>query len=316
LRLVGVAAAVLIAVVVATTAVVHSGPPSKDDLIQQAGLVGKRDLLVGVIGDQPGIAVQDPATGQYSGFDIDIAYLVASDLGFDRDAVRFLSMDSKDRARMQARQGNQFATVDLAVAAFSITPHRAALPGVHFSAPYLRTAQSVLTRRDHPSVQSFNDLADEKVCTITTSTSVALRQANQSNVVGKNKISDCVDELLAHHVDAVTTDAVILAGFVHAHPDELRLHALGIDIDEQWGINTGSNTALRTLVNLSLYHSRYDPADDRWEKAFDRNLRPEQPDSLPQEVANGEQPEVPKVRVREWPWQRDEALAVRPGTHR
>ncbi len=316
MRLGAVVLAVLIVIIIVLTAVLQNGPPTKDQLIEQAGLVGKRDLVVGVLDDQPGIAVLDRKTGRYTGFDIDIAYMLAADLGFDRPSVRFLPMDSKDRARMQAREGNQFVTVDLAVAAYSITAQREAMPGVNFSAPYLRTAQSVLTRRDHPSVQSFNDLAGEKVCTITTSTSVALKQADQANVVGKNKISECVEDLLSHRVDAVTTDAVILAGFVHLHPQQLRLHALGTDVDEQWGINTGSNTALRTLVDLSLYHSRYDPADHRWEDAFDRNLRPEQPDSLPQEIANGEQPEVPEVKVREWPWQRSRALPAASGHHR
>ena len=85
-----------------------------------------------------------------------------------------------------------------------------------------------------------------------------------------------------------------------------------MDTDEQWGINCGSNSALRDLVNLSLYHSRYDPADRRWEDAYDRNLRTEQPDALPQEVAIDQQPPVPTVRVREWPWQR-QTLARQPG---
>jgi glutamate transport system substrate-binding protein len=289
--------------------VFRDGPPSKDDLIRQAGLLGKSDLLIGVLDDEPGISLLDPSTGQYSGFDIDIAYLVASDLGFDRSAVRFLPMESKDRARMQAREGNGFVTVDLVVASFSITAQRAAMPGVSFSAPYLRTAQSVMTRKDHPSVQSFNDLAGQTVCTITTSTSAVLKLPDQRNVVSRNSISDCVNDLLDHKVDAVTTDAAILAGFVHAHPKQLKLHALGTDVDEQWGINTGSNAALRKLVNLSLYHSRYDPSDHRWEDAFNHDLRPEQPDSLPQEVANDQQPEVSRVQVREWPWQRDDAVA-------
>ena len=38
----------------------------------------------------------------WSGFDIDIAYMIAEDLGFRRDQVRFYGMESEDRARMQA----------------------------------------------------------------------------------------------------------------------------------------------------------------------------------------------------------------------
>ncbi len=308
LRLGAVVLAVLIVATVAVAAVFETGPPTRDDLIRQAGLVGRSELLIGVLDDEPGISLRDPVTGQYSGFDIEIAYLVASDLGFGRDSVRFLSIESKDRGRMQARDGDRFVTVDLVVAAYSVTRARATQPGVSFSAPYLRTAQSVLTRRDHAPVQSFTDLAGQKVCTITTSTSVALQLPTLQPVFSHNKISECVDDLRARRVDAVTTDAAILAGFAHEYPAELKMHDLGMDTDEQWGINVGNNPALRTLVNLSLYHSRYDPSDHRWEDAFETYLRPEQPDSLPQEVANDQQPPVDKVRVREWPWQH-QALA-------
>jgi glutamate transport system substrate-binding protein len=312
MRLGALVLAVLIVVVVAVSAVTQTGPPSREELIQRAGLIGKSQLLIGVKDDQPGISLRDPQTGAYTGFDIDIAYMVAADLGFGRETVRFLPIESKDRARMQAQDGDRFATVDLVLASYSITQERLAIPGVSFSAPYLRTAQSVLTRRDHSSVQSLGDLRGQKVCSLTTSTSENSARRSDVQVVGKNKISDCVAGLRAKEFDAVTTDAAILAGFVHAHPDELRMHAIGVDADEQWGINAGSNAALRTLVDLSLYHSKYDPGDHRWEDAFQQNLLPEQPDSLPQEVAIGEQPPVAEVRVREWPWQRQAQAAGAP----
>jgi glutamate transport system substrate-binding protein len=312
-RLVAVVAAVLVVVVVAVTGVVVAAPPSKEDLIRQAGLVGKSELLIGVKEDQPGVASRDPATGAYSGFDIDIAYMIAADLGFGRGSVRLLPIQSKDRARMQALDGSRFVTVDLVVASYSITAQRAALPGVTFSAPYLRTAQSVVTRRDHPSVQSLNDLNGEIVCAPTTTTSADSAQRAGLQLVTKNELTGCVDGLLNGQFSAISTDAAILAGVVHGHPRELKMHALGLDADEQWGINSGNNPALNKLVNLSLYHSRYDPQDHRWEDAFERNLRPEQPDSLPQEVANDQQPPVGKVKVREWPWQRQAAVAAPAG---
>jgi glutamate transport system substrate-binding protein len=292
----------LAAVVVTTVADV--APPSKDDLIRQAGLIGKSELRVGVKDDQPGIAERDEKTGKYSGFDIDIAYLVAADLGFDRQSVRFYPIESKDRARMQARDGDRFVTVDLVVASYSVTADRQAMPDIGFSAPYLRTAQTVMTRRDHPTVQSLGDLRGQTVCSLTTSTSEQLARQSGVNAVTRNKISDCVAGLRQKQYDAVTTDAAILAGFAYAYPDELRLHPLGVDKDERWGINAGTNTALKALVNLSLYRSKYDPRDTRWEEAFRNNLLPEEPASVPQQVAIEDQPPVDKVRIREWPWQR------------
>lgn len=311
IRLAALAAVVLTVVAVVVVTVVDVAPPSKDDLIRQAGLIGKSELRIGVKEDQPGIALRDEKTGTYSGFDIDIAYLVAAELDFTREQVRLYPIESKDRARMQARDGDGFVTVDLVVASYSITDERRAMPDVGFSAPYLRTTQSVLTRRDHPTVQSLSDLRGEKVCSLTTSTSEQLASRSGVQAYTKNKVSDCVAGLRRGEFDAVTTDAAILAGFAHLYHDELRMHALGVDTDERWGINCGTNRALRDLVNLALYHSKYDPRDDRWEEAFRTNLLPEVRDSLPQQVAIDQQPAVDKVRVREWPWQK-RALA-RPG---
>jgi glutamate transport system substrate-binding protein len=304
LRLAGLAAVVLTLAAVVVTTIIDVAPPSKDDLIRRAGLIGKSELRVGVKDDQPGIAKYDEKIGKYSGFDIDIAYMVAADLGFDRESVSFYPIESKDRARMQARDGDRFVTVDLVVASYSITAARQAMPDIGFSAPYLRTAQTVMTRRDHATVQSLGDLRGETVCTLTTSTSEEQARRAGANPVTRNKISECVDGLRQKQYDAVTTDGAILAGFAHTHRDELRLHPLGVDTDERWGINAGTNKALRDLVDLSLYRSKYDPRDTRWEEAFRNNLVPEQPASVPQQVAIEDQPPVDKVRIREWPWQK------------
>src|SRR4051812_333416 len=69
LRLAGLAVVVLTLAAVVVTTVVDVAPPSKDDLIRRAGLIGKSELRVGVKDDQPGIAERDAKTDKYSGFD-------------------------------------------------------------------------------------------------------------------------------------------------------------------------------------------------------------------------------------------------------
>jgi glutamate transport system substrate-binding protein len=311
IRLAAVATVLLLAVAAAVAIVVDAGPPSEQQLIEKAGLVGKRELLVGVKDDQPGLALRDPVTGHYSGFDIDIAYLVAADLGFRPDEVRFLSIESEDRAKMQASTGTGFATVDLVVASYSITPAREALPQVSFSAPYLYTEQSVITLTGHRPVRSLADLRGERVCTIATSTSQSPAVLAGDVVDSRNRISDCVAGLRRGEFAAVTTDAAILAGYVAKDRAHLRHYDIGLDGQEAYGINTGGNEALRTLVNLALYRSLHDPRDRRWEDAFNRWLLPEQAANLPQQVAIDRQPDVPPVPVRQWPWQ--SALGRPPG---
>ena len=277
--------------------------PTEQELKEEAGITGKRELLVGVIGDIPGISSCDFKAGQCQGFDIDIAYLVAADLGFRNNEVRFVMVENEDRPKMRGRDGDRFVSVDLVIASYSITDDREKLSNVSFSAPYLRTEQSVITRRDHPKVDSLGDLEGKPVCTLTTSTSGEPAREARVRLTGKNRISDCIPGLLSGEYDAVTTDAAMLAGFVAMDPDHLIHHDIGLANEEQWGINTGGNEALRTLVNLSLCRSRYVPQDRRWEDAFDRYLSKEQPASPEQNVAVEDQPEVAKVPVRTWPWE-------------
>jgi glutamate transport system substrate-binding protein len=308
-RLVVVLAVLVVVVVVGITVAVTTGPPSEGDLLKQAGMTGKHELLVGVKDDQPGVGLRDKATGRYTGFDVDIAYMIASDLGFRPSEVRFMSIESEDRARMSATDPvtKEPVQVDMVVASFSITKDRMD-KGVLFSAPYLRTEQSVVTRKDHRPVEALNALARDRVCTIGTSTSAqALEAKGITNVSLEKQISTCIAGLVAPtpSYDAVSTDAAILAGFVHdpQYRGLLEHHDIALDTEEKWGV-AASSKALQTLVNLSLYRSLNDPDDRRWEDAYDRNLRPEQEDSKPQAVAIGQQPPVDRPAVREWPWHR------------
>lgn len=303
-RLVSVVLAFVAAIAIGVAVVDARLDPTESELRDKAGLTGKRELLIGVIDDQPGVSEFNPDTKQYSGFDIDIAYLVAGDLGFRPAEVRFLPLESEDRARMQARtESGKFVKVDLVVATFSITKEREDRAEVSFSAPYLKTEQSVVTRRSHPSVQRLGDLDGQTVCSVTTATSETPAARAGAKLVSKNKVSECIAGLLRGDVEAVTTDAAILAGYVARYPDKLAHHDIGLADNEEWGINTGGDEALRTLVNLALYRSLTDPKDRRWETAFEKNLAPLQPASLPQQVAEGDQPKVDRPHVRRMPWE-------------
>jgi glutamate transport system substrate-binding protein len=312
LRLVAVAVSLVLAVSIAFVVIVLSGPPTVDDLRQRAGLDGKRQLLVGVKDDQPGVALRG-GDGTFTGFDIEIAYLVAAELGFRRSEIRFLGIESEDRARMQATDADGTRVgVDLVIASYSVTPEREAAPGVSFSAPYLYTEQSVVTLRAHDPVSTLEDLRGRNVCSLATATSAGPLQRSGAVVVSRNRISECFTAMDEGKVEAVSTDAAILAGFVARDPGKLRHHDIGLDPTEAWGVNVGDNDALRDLVDLALYRSRNDPRDSRWEEAFDRNLRSEEAANRPAPIAVAQQPRVDKVDVRQWPWDRVAAPAYEP----
>jgi glutamate transport system substrate-binding protein len=279
------------------------GPPSVEELRAQAGVESWPELPIGVKDDQPGTAFRD-AAGIWSGFDVDIAYMIAEDLGFRRSEVRFYAMQSEDRARMQATdaRGNR-VPVKMVIASYSITADRENSTGVTFSAPYLFTEQSVMTLKGRPRVSALEDLTRKRVCTLSTSTSVNALEKVNAIVTRRNLISECFDDLRRRRVDAVSTDAAILAGYKARYPDEFDHWDLGLDTTEAWGVNVGENQALRKLVDLTLYRSLKDPADDRWETAYQRNLQAEEPANRGTPIAVAQQPDVAEPDVREQPWE-------------
>lgn len=307
LRLVAVLALLVIGAVVIVLTVQQKGPPSRQELLEEAGLIGKRELFIGVKNDHPGMALYDPGTQTHSGFDIDIAYMIAGDLGFRPKQVRFLPIETEDRARMQARDSDgRFVTVDLVIATYSITDEREKLPTVSFSAPYLRTEQTVLTRKNVKPAESLSDFSGWRMCTTATSTAKGAAAEAGIRLDGRSSMKKCVDGLRRGEWDGVTSDAAILAGFVAQEPKEFRLHDIGLDTLESYGVNTGTNLALKKLVDLSLYESWSNPKDRRWEDAFERNLAVEQQAAQPQQVAIADQPEVQKIEIRQWPWEKNE----------
>ncbi|MFC8299592.1 transporter substrate-binding domain-containing protein [Micromonospora orduensis] len=318
IRVVGLVVALAVLAAALVPIVLAMGPPTRDELLEQAGMKGKQQLVIGVKDDQPGIS-QRFSNNVWKGFDVDIAYMIASFLGFDRSQVRFLPIESEDRARRQASDGDGFVTVDLVIASYSINKKREE-EGAVFSAAYLHTEQSVVTLQSFKGpVSSLQDLAGRSVCSLTTSTSIDRLTEAGAKPRGRNRISECIQELYDGEVEAVTTDAAILAGFVTAdRPGDdgqrfpvtlrdtkpLRHWDIGSSPQERWGVNTGPNKALRDLVDLALYTSANDEEDATWENAYNANLRWQQQYNPGQPVAEQEQPEARKVEVRQWPWER------------
>ncbi|GLY06114.1 MULTISPECIES: transporter substrate-binding domain-containing protein [Actinoplanes] len=304
-RLAGLGLLLVLVLLVTLVRLLAGGPPTVDELRAESGVDTWKQLAVGVKDDQYGTAFYDESTGIWSGFDIDIAYMIAEDLGFRRQDVRFYGMESEDRARMQATDAvtGERVPVQMVIASYSITGEREAMAGVTFSQSYLYTEQSALTLNPHERLSSFEDMAGREVCTLSTATSLTALENAGAIVTRKNRISECVTELNARRVDAVSTDAAILAGYKFKFPEKYAHWDLGLDPTERWGVNVGENPALKTLVDLTLYRSWADPRDNRWEEAFERNLQVETgvPDQAP--IAVRTQPRAERPDVSRLPWE-------------
>ncbi|BEL12422.1 hypothetical protein Q0Z83_106130 [Actinoplanes sichuanensis] len=298
-RLAGLGVLIVLTLLVSLGRLLVGGPPSVAELRAQSGVDTWTTLAIGVKDDQYGVAYYDGKT--WSGFDIDIAYMIAADLGFRRDDVRFYGLESEDRARMQAADpvDGKRVPVQLVIASYSITDERKKA-GVHFSEPYLYTEQSVITLTGHAPVVALKDLKDQRVCTLSTSTSASALDDVGAIVTQKNRVGECFKALDQNQVEAISTDAAILAGWKHRFSDKYAHWDLGLESNERWGVNVGENPALEKLVNLTLYRSYTDPEDDRWEKAFEQNLQPQIEDTP---IAVGQQPPAQRPEIGWMPWE-------------
>ncbi|MFC7586935.1 glutamate ABC transporter substrate-binding protein [Nonomuraea antimicrobica] len=175
-------------------------------------------LTVGIKFDQPLFGYKDPVSGRITGFDAEMARLVAKDLTGSERNIRFVETVSRERENF-IEQG----MVDLVVATYSITPSRA--ERVSFTDPYYYAGQDLLVRRNDSTINQVSDLKGKVVCTAIGSTSVdRLRTiVPEADLEIVDAYSICVPALVAGRVDALSTDDTILLGLLAQHPDTLRL---------------------------------------------------------------------------------------------
>ena len=307
-RLVAVGVIIVMMLAFAWVRLFHIGPPSVEDLRRAAGVDEWPTLSIAVKDDQPGIAERDPETGKWAGFDIDIAYMIAEDLGFRRDEVHFYGIESEDRARMEATDlDGKPVPVKMVIASYSITPEREREPNVMFTQSYLHTEQSVITLKGADKVASLEEFRDKTVCSLSSSTSAQAAADSRAKLRQRNRVSECFQLLDRHEVDAVSTDAAILGGYKARFPDKYDHWDLGLDKTEAWGVSVGANAALRDLVNITLYRSFKDPKDARWEEAYknilDETVRNKTADGQLVPLSRPGQPVTARPRVRELPWE-------------
>jgi glutamate transport system substrate-binding protein len=223
-------------------------------------------VIIGVKEDQPGLGLKDPTTGEYSGFDIEIANLVAAKLGFKPDQIEYKTVQSAGREAAVAQ-----GTVDYYVGTYTINDKRK--QQISFAGPYFVAGQGLLVRKDDDTITGKDTLKGKKVCSVTGSTPIQ-RVKDQAltepeNIVEFQTYTQCVDQLINKQVDAVTTDDAILAGYASQQPDELKLVGEPFS-EEPYGIGLNKDdTGLRNKINDLLQTAK---GDGTWQKIYDNTL--------------------------------------------
>jgi glutamate transport system substrate-binding protein len=223
-------------------------------------------ITVGVKEDQPGLGFKDATTGQYSGFDVEIARMVAAGLGFGPDKIDYKPIPSAAREDSISR-----GDVDYYVGTYTINDKRKQL--ISFAGPYYQAGQSILVRADETTITGPQTLKGKKVCSASGSTPIQ-RVRDQGltepqNIIEFQTYTQCVDQLLTNQVDAVTTDDAILAGYASQQPDQMKLVGQPFS-QEPYGIGLNKDdTALRNKINDLLQAAE---SDGTWQKIYDGTL--------------------------------------------
>ena len=178
-------------------------------------------LRVGTKYDQPGFGLEN-LEGELEGFDVEIAKIIAAELGIAPEDIEWAETPSA--VREEVLEGDE---VDMVVATYTINDERA--ERITFAGPYYEAGQQIMVAADNDTITGPESLAenpDATICSVTGSTpSEQIREylASDGQLVLFDEYSQCADALSNGQVDAVTTDNVILLGFVSESDGEFKL---------------------------------------------------------------------------------------------
>lgn len=264
---IGLTRLLLVTAGVLLTVTACSNPTPGGGSTADNGATGSNKLTIAIADDEPGVAAT-AGTG-YVGFDIDTAVYVAGKLGVPSANITWKVISSQDREKVLEN-----GTVDLVVHTYSITPERQKV--VDFAGPYFVAHQDLLIRRNDEELTGPEKLDGRTLCAAkgTTSAQYVLDHfKGKIKLITANTWSECVENLNAGSVDAVSTDDVILAGFA-AQPEYkgvLKVIGKGFT-DERYGIGVKKgDSALVAKVNAAL-KSYID--DGSWKNSLERNVAP------------------------------------------
>lgn len=221
-------------------------------------------IKIGVKKDQPGVGFQEPGADAPTGFDVEVAKIVAAKLGLAPDDIEWVEAVSKNREPFL-----QKGTVDLVAASYSITDERKQIVGQ--AGPYYVTGQQLLVRTaDAGTINGPDALKGKKVCSVTGSTSIkTVEEEYGADPAPFATYSECVQQLTNEQVDAVTTDGAILLGYAAQQPDEVKVVGKAFS-EERYGIGYRKDDAEMCQFISDALQESFD--DGSWVKAFDATL--------------------------------------------
>jgi len=223
-------------------------------------------VVIGVKEDQPGLGFKDPTTNKYSGFDIEIAKLMAAKIGYGEDKIDYKAIASAGREQALIN-----GDVDYYVGTYTINAGRKEKVG--FAGPYYTAGQDLLVRADNTTITGKDTLKGKKVCSVTGSTPIKKVKdealTEPENITELQNYSQCVAKLADGSIDAVTTDDAILKGYAAAEKGKFKVIGKPFSL-EPYGIGLSKeDTVLRgkffDILEAAL-------KDGTWQTIYDNTL--------------------------------------------
>ncbi|WP_077489990.1 glutamate ABC transporter substrate-binding protein [Sinomonas mesophila] len=211
------------------------------DTLAKAGTI-----KIGTKFDQP-LFGQKGLDGKPVGFDVEIGKAIAAKLGISADKIEWVETVSANREAFIEQ-----SRVDIVVATYTINDARK--QKVDFAGPYYEAGQALMVNKDNTTITKPEDVTGKKVCSVTGSTPAkTIVEQYGAELVPAATYSACLEPLRNKQVEAITTDNVILAGFVDKEPDAFKLASEETFTKEPYGIGLKKgDTTFRNWINDQL----------------------------------------------------------------
>jgi glutamate transport system substrate-binding protein len=178
-------------------------------------------ITIGTKFDQPGFGLLG-LEDKPEGFDVEVAKIIAGALGIEEDGITW--KESPSDVREQLIEDGE---VDLVAATYTINDERK--QRITFAGPYYVAGQQLMVRSDDDTITKPEDIKanpDTRVCSVTGSTpseQIKPYLANPKQLTLFDVYDKCAEALENNQTDVVTTDNVILLGFVSESDGKFKL---------------------------------------------------------------------------------------------
>ena len=249
-------------------------PSSQDKPTFEAGTTMAKlseagTMTVGTKFDQPLFGLKE-LDGVLTGFDVEIAKIVAGQLGIPDDKVEFVETPSAVR-----EEAIISGKADIVVATYFITDERK--KRVTFAGPYYIAQTNLMVKSDNDKITNIDSIKDPsiKVCSAAGAGQNPLVSSYMTDP-GKQLVlfdvySKCADALRTGQVDAVVSDSTVLLGLVVKSDGNFKIVGDSYQ-DQPFGIGVKKDdVAFCEFINDTLTQA-YD--DGRYQKAWDATVGP------------------------------------------